>query len=282
MKRNKIIIDKDAFVGISVRDLCNFAQNHFLILPLVLHDECATDAEKREELFERFRKVILSHGCICPSGRDVVKKEGQTLQPYGSLAQIYETNRMRQEFKEGYVLSTPNNVNDIHGGHIGAAQILLDLHEKVAKAITPKILEEAEEERGSLEANKLERFKLWIRAVESTDIHKIGISTFSCLMDAPEKFCLSPDWVTWHFVRVASVLALDYAFLKKGKGRKKELINAEHDVQDIEYVYLLSRADGLLTRDKKLVTPLAKTAFPDKDILSSIGQVPKEYICNWS
>ena len=58
--------------------------------------------------------------------------------------------------------------------------------------------------------------------------------------------------------------------------------HAEHDYQDMEYVLLLSRADSLLTRDKKLVKPLAKAAFPEKDVFSSLDEVPDEYLCNWS
>jgi len=42
------------------------------------------------------------------------------------------------------------------------------------------------------------------------------------------------------------------------------------------------RADGLLTRDKKLVTPLAQAAFPEKDVFFSLDEVPDEYLCNWS
>ncbi len=113
------------------------------------------------------------------------------------------------------------------------------------------------------------------------DIHKIGISVFSCLTDSPEKFCLSRNWVTWHYLRLVAVLALEYWFLRKGKGGKKELINTEHDLQDIEYVYLLSRADALLTRDKKFVKPLAQATFPDKDVFSGLDEVPEEYVCHW-
>lgn len=278
----KLIIDKDTFVGINLDELCNFARNHFLILPLVLHDECATNVEKREELFEKFRTLILSGSHMCMAGRHIVQKEGQTLQPHSSLADTDETNRMRRKFKKGYVLSKPDSVDDIHEGHVDAAYLALEKNEEVANAIALKKLKEAKEKRGFLEANKLERFKFWVGAVELVDIHRIAISTFSYLTDSPEKFCLSRSWVTWHFVRLASVLALDYAFLRKGKGGTKELTKAEHDLHDIEYVYLMSRADGLLTRDKKLVKPLAQAAFPEKDVFSGLDEVPDEYLCHWS
>jgi hypothetical protein len=62
-----------------------------------------------------------------------------------------------------------------------------------------------------------------------------------------------------------------------GSGR----VAVEHDLQDITYVLLLSRGDGLLTRDKDLVIPLAKAAFPEKDVFSSLEEVPKDYLGDW-
>jgi hypothetical protein len=56
---------------------------------------------------------------------------------------------------------------------------------------------------------------------------------------------------------------------------------AQHDVLDVEYVVLLSHADGILTRDKKMVKPLARAAFPNKDVFSSPAEVPDEYLCHW-
>jgi hypothetical protein len=42
----------------------------------------------------------------------------------------------------------------------------------------------------------------------------------------------------------------------------------------MEYVLLLSRADGILTNDQSLIKPLAQAAFPDKQVFSSIGEIP--------
>ena len=98
MQLKSIILDKSAFVGMNLNDLCNFARNYFLILPMVLHDECAENKEKRQQLFERFRRIILSDGYICQAGRDIVEKEAQTLQPYGFLADLDKTARWQKEF----------------------------------------------------------------------------------------------------------------------------------------------------------------------------------------
>jgi hypothetical protein len=62
----------------------------------------------------------------------------------------------------------------------------------------------------------------------------------------------------------------------------KELEKAEHDLYDVEYVMLLSRADAILTKDEKLVGPLARAAFPQKDMFSSLEEVPESYRCDWA
>jgi hypothetical protein len=73
----------------------------------------------------------------------------------------------------------------------------------------------------------------------------------------------------------------DYYWLRQ-KGGPPGDNRAEHDYQDIEYVLLLSRADGIITRDKKLVEPLARAAFPEKDVFSSLEEVPESYRCDWT
>ncbi|MGD8786803.1 MAG: hypothetical protein PVJ60_05225 [Phycisphaerales bacterium] len=79
---------------------------------------------------------------------------------------------------------------------------------------------------------------------------------------------------------MASILAKEYYYLSQ-MGGIPGIRRAEHDYQDMEYVLLLSRADGILTRDEKLVKPLAQAAFPEKDIFSNLDEVPEEYICHW-
>lgn len=281
MKPKPIIIDKDAFEGMNLNDLCNFARDHFLILPMVLHDECAKNKEKRQQLFKRFRKIILSDGYICQAGRDIVEKEAQTLQPYGFLADLDKTARWQKEFKKGAIIGVPNENEIVHAGHVDSAETLLSQYKKVVGEVGQEIFKAAVNEVKRSKADRQQRFKIWTQVVEDLDIHKLSVHLLSQFGGSPEKYCPSSDWVTWHYLRIAAILTFEYKFLE-GKPGKNQLTNAVHDLQDSEYVFLLSRADGLLTRDKKLVTPLAKAAFPEKDVFSSLDEVPEEYICHWS
>jgi hypothetical protein len=43
-----------------------------------------------------------------------------------------------------------------------------------------------------------------------------------------------------------------------------------------------AKANGMITRDKKLVEPLAHAAFPEKDVFSSLKDVPVSYRRDWA
>lgn len=284
MKLKQVIIDKDAFVGINLKDLCDFAHNHFLILPLVLYDECSTNEEKQQELLSRFCKLLLSDGYICASGIDIVRKEGETLKPYGFLADLDGTNKWRKALKEDPRLINPNNDDDIRERRMEVAKFLLEYNKEIAKKLATEKNRKVETQRSLLEADRFERFKFWIQAIDCQNIHEILVKEKELLKftNSQDRFCLSSAWISWHFVRLAYVLYFDYSFLNKGRGGEHERLRALHDLNDIEYVLLLSRVDGLLTRDEKLVKPLAQAAFPEKDVFSSLDEVPDEYICHWS
>jgi len=280
MKTKPIIIDKSAFVGINLDDLCNFANNHFLILPLVLHDECATNQKEGQALLRRFQRLIASGGNICQEGRYIVEKEGQTLRPYGLLANHDETERWRKAFEEGKILAVPPDIGNVRKSHKDSARITLDLHEKVTDEIGGEKFRIAANEVRKSAVNRHERFKIWVRVVDTLDIHRIAACVLTKFTNTPDKYCLSADWVTWHYLRISTICTFEYTFLK-GKPGKNQQRNAEHDLQDEEYVWLLSRADGLLTRDKKLISSLAKAAFPEKDVFSNLNEVTEDYKCNW-
>ena len=86
--------------------------------------------------------------------------------------------------------------------------------------------------------------------------------------------------MSWQLVRLTDAIVQNYYYLRQLGGVPGEK-RAEHDYQDMEYILLLSRADGLLTKDNGCLS-LAKAAFPDKDVFSDLEEVPEDYICNWS
>lgn len=117
------------------------------------------------------------------------------------------------------------------------------------------------------------RLKTWVQAMNPLQ------SKFIEKMRPDIASCLSPDWYTWHSDRLRLGLALEWAYQKAKSGEIPTIKRASHDFHDMQYVTYLSRADGLLTKDNDCRL-LAKAAFPDKDVFSSLDEVPAEYVCN--
>ncbi len=276
----QLIIDKNVFQGTGTKQLCQFVKNHLLILPEVLFYECATDKEDTEEkLLYRIRDVMLAGGYTCPNSSHIVRKEGRTLQPYGYLPDLGETLAIRKEFEKYTKVSKSPSIKNIQRDAMSSAQTLCDLAKRVTSIIASKEPEASKAARSS-ESTRLERFGWWANMTNNEDIHKLMIDKGRDLTNSPDKYCLSSDWASWHYLRLISVVCSENIFLA-GKSGDIYIEHAEHDLQDLEYVLLLSRADGLLTRDDGCAC-LAKTTFPDKDVFPNIAKVPNEYVCHWS
>ena len=116
------------------------------------------------------------------------------------------------------------------------------------------------------------------------DIHDMAVRSLpSDGIKDRDQFCLSDGWMTWHRIRLTLAIVYEWWYKNQtGTLPEEKETYAEHDDQDMEYVLLLSRADAIITCDKKLVEPLAKAAFPKKDVFSSLEEVPESYRCDWA
>jgi hypothetical protein len=273
-----LIIDKSLFQGTSPEKLTCFVKKYFTILPDVLYFECATALENKEHLLELFRNMILNGAHICKSWWSIIKSEAQTLLPYGSLVDLSMINVVRETFRDNPRPYNPEDANKLLGNHLGVANGLIcstDHFDKKMISEAPEVIKEIRKMDGSKKSMP-ERLSYWAYLVDSEDIHKLAVAWLSELTNNPEQYCLSKDWFTWQYLRLFMIKKFEMNFLWH-KGGRFGPNNIEHDLQDIQYVSFLSRADGLLTRDKKLVDPLAKAAFPEKDVFSSIDEVTEDY-----
>jgi hypothetical protein len=286
MNQRQILIDKCAFQGIAGGLLCSFVQDHFLVLPHLLYGEIATDSDddRRKDILGRFEKVLLSGAYWAPSARFMIEREARSLQPYGFLADLTETSSARGRFCRGRTLSS-DLAGDAVASYLDSARVVLEDSQMICRTVVPRILAQADTRRAELERCREHRHQFWIGEIDGTDalnVHEIAVSAFQRWTRVPDKFCLSKEWVSWQYIRLATVLNLEYAFLKKGRGGTKEHRAAEHDLHDLEYVVLLSRADAIITRDNRFVEPLARAAFPEKDVFSSLEEVSGSYRSGWA
>ena len=284
MEPKQIVIDKSTFLGMKLDDLCNFAKDHCLIIPEVLIYECMTSNNMKErKLLQCCKKLIVSGAYYCPRSVTYLKWEARNTSPYpwflpdlGKTDLIRKKNSIRQE----HTFDT-KELREIYNLHYSIAKgILSDTSNKLKVKMNlkrPDIVLRIKK----MSQNKTNRFTEWFESIDKFNMHDTAVTKL------PEKFikdkahfCLSREWITWQYFRIITVLVDDYYYRNEtGGSPKNERI--EHDFQDMEYVLLLSRADVLITGDK-FVKALSKTAFPKKDVFSSLDEVPEDYKCNWT
>ncbi len=280
MKPKQIVIDKDAFTGINFDRLCNFAKNHLLILPDILCYECHTDFRIKPRRTLTHCKQLIQYGayyCSCSTG--FLRCEGSSLEPYPWFLPDLEVMCRIKNGTSGNGVA--NAMQMFKARSDVACRLFVDTIDRICKRASSELQDSLKKIQSQGIKDRFAKFLNHIGA------NKDQMRDFA-LRSMPagwvknlNRFCLSDKWISWHYFRLVRVIAMEYSCrgLSGGAPTKK---HAEHDYQDMEYVLLLSRADSLLTRDKKLVKPLAKAAFPEKDVFSSLDEVPDEYLCNWS
>ena len=279
----QLVVDKDVFQGISTDDLCDFTRSHFLILPDDLYYECATTDRKQQELLDRFRDVILAGGCICPRRNKIIQEEAESLSPYGTLVDMRTISAVRKTFQKNSRPYKPEEVETAKANELQMAQMIIDFADGFTRKLASEQPERLTEIRrcDSSKTGRSDRLVEWAESVDSQDIHHASEEMFKGFTNRPDEFCLSDEWVSWHFLRLYLILLMERTF-SRHTGDTSGQISVEHDLQDITYVLLLTRADGLLTREKDLVIPLAKAAFPEKDVFSRLDEVSEEYLGDWN
>ncbi|HNY77522.1 MAG: hypothetical protein RBS72_04755 [Sedimentisphaerales bacterium] len=143
--------------------------------------------------------------------------------------------------------------------------------------------------RGNVDANLMRslpgdtglRLTQILKIIDTFDIHDMALRQIrEDRISDKSRFCSSPDWMAWHHVRLTLALVQEYHYMRSVGGDPAQQ-RAEHDYQDMEYVLLLSRADAVITQDKRLAA-LARAAFPEKDVFSGLEEVPDSYRCDWA
>jgi len=135
----------------------------------------------------------------------------------------------------------------------------------IARRLYEDISENEESMEGSCKptnTNKEERFKKWIQNIDKSNFMNIAIEAWFGKQISSHA---DTNWFTWQCTRLWFAYIIDWCHKKslRGSSEKKDISN---DFYDMEPVLYLLRADGFLTNDTELEIPLAKAAFPNKDL----------------
>lgn len=270
----KIIIDKTVFQGTSTEYLIEFARSHFLILSEVLLYECLTTDRDKDRLLDRFREVVLAGGKICPSRNEIIHAEAELLSPYGELIDSHKTFEIRETFrnnKKPYNLTT---VEERYSKEIEFSRYIINSAKPFFDEVEQKNFELYEASRKVDTSKKEQLGRLESQGIffNSQDMHLASTKIFKGITNKPHKFCLSDEWISWHFLRLFFIYLSDKFLIMHHDGSSPADEKIEHDIQDLTYVMLMSRAEVLLTNDNGLKC-LSKAAFPDKDVFSNIKEI---------
>jgi hypothetical protein len=272
-----LVIDKNRFQGIPPVLLLEFVKNYRVVLPYSLCVECLmSDDDKGMRptkdpvvLLKKLDNVVKAGAYVGYSSAKLFQKERETLRAVDSVVDKEGT----QNFWEGTINVERNFVQEEAKRCQASFEPIIGLSRQFAMTYFGNVQKKdlCSEFRGDRETCDIERFKKWLEVADKMK-DALLVHSFPDVASTIET-----DWYTWQFVRIWWAWIIDWACRRNYSGPLIENQDISNDIYDMEYVAYLSRADGILTRDKSLVVPLAKAAFPDRDVFSCIEDVPKSY-----
>ena len=278
-----LVIDKCAFQGIQEPLLIEFVNNYNVVLPYVLGIECLMSENKQTAkqgkdpigLLHRVDDVVKAGAYFGRSSRSILQEEKKSRRSVGSLIDEDVTQRIR----EGRLILTKDLVE--HEARIcrQTFQPLCDFLSQLALTYLTNIQKKdlhsdfQKEIQGTC---TVDRFRKWLQVAQQMKTAILDYWIPDMVSD------IMDEWYTWQVIRLWWAWTIEWAGKRAHIPQRIHTFDVSNDLYDMEYVAYLSRAEGLLTHDERLVVPLAQAAFPDKDVFSSLDEVPEEYLCHWS
>jgi len=266
-----LIIDKSIFHGTKVDTLKKLAKNHQLILPYIMYVECViSESETRGaskdplKLVSKFLDVVKSGAYAGKSPAGILEEEKAKNAAISSIIDEKETELMRKGTIDKNI-----DIKKISSDNQKALEPTIrfvqkwaeELHKNICKKrLQKKFVEEAQEDL-------VKRLKKMLFCVDKQkkDIIKKFLSDEGCYFKT--------DRWSWQLLRLCLTWGIELASKRNQSGPSFENRDISNDIYDMYYVACLFKADGLITGDERLVKPLAKTAFPEKNIFSAAVDV---------
>lgn len=273
-----LILDKSVFQGTTYNELIRFVKCHCVILPRVLCVECAIsqkgDPPKNSKdpmhLTQKILDVVKNGAYIGKSPGKIIEEEKSRNAAIESLIDVEETQTM----KEGILDENPD-LEKVREECDKAFKSTIDFMEQWMDQCHNNMVKMGLEKdfREEVDENDLVgRLTRWLQAIDEKKSDNLDH------FFGNGRNVMKADRWEWQLLRLCLAWGTELACRRNKSGSSfdnyKELSN---DIFDIHYVSHLSQVDGLITSDKTLVQPLAKAAFPGKDIFDSIDDVPYCY-----
>jgi len=275
-----LVIDKCCFQGTSGSRLIEFVREYQVFLPHALAIECLTsdDCDGRKplknpiDLLHRVEALVKAGAYFGRSSVSIHKEEKARR---CGVVQFID-KETTQVIRAGTVALTEDFVRreaeECRKAFAPLVKLVSDLGRAFVATIKEKAMSDGFQEE-IRETGKVERFGKWLQVADRSrnDILQKWIGSLAS--DVTEQ------WYTWQVIRLWYGWAIEWAGRRANTDDTTLQPDVSNDFYDMEYVASLLRADGLLTGDKRLVEPLARAAFSEKDVFSSLEEVPESYRC---
>ena len=271
-----LVIDKSVFHGTSTHHLVEFVKNHCIILPFAMVAECLMSKIGAFDLLHRFQMCVRSGANVGMGATSALNSEKQTCTPLSNIVDWETTIAIR--------VGSFNTGSDFLSLEAQQCEKTYRPQYDRLRDMGWKHFINAEKKKGLVDKFQEsyrntpfgERLEQWLRVI---DMSKMSIFSYFC----PEySKHLDLDWFTWHYIRLHYAWGIEWVCKRSAGGdsyEQRHIREISNDYWDIEYVVCLCRADGILTNDNKLVSPLARAAFPARDVFSCLDEVTEDYRC---
>ncbi len=276
-----LVIDKSCFHGTTEPHLIEFVQKYQVLLPHALAIEClvSDDCNGRKPSKNPIRllhtvEVLVKAGAYF--GRSSVSIHKEEKEGRRAVVQIID-KETTEVIQTGTLSLTADSVGreaeECRKAFDPLVKPVRELGCAFAATIKEKAMSDGFQEE-IRETGEVERFRKWLQVADRGRKYILQKWIPSLAADVTE------EWYTWQVIRLWYGWAIEWAGKRASTDGATLQPDISNDFYDMEYVASLSRADGLLTGDKKLVEPLARAAFPGKDVFSSLDEVPESYRCD--
>lgn len=284
-----LIIDKSVFHKSVIHknftdQLIKFVQSHLVVLPHALVVECiisddeggSKPVKNPENLLEKVVILIKAGAYIAYSPHEIFRQEKNTKKSIDCIID----NEGTKLIKESEVNLTRDKINRESELAKKAFQPGIDFCKEFATTYYKNIEKRGLQRKWRIWANRndienINRLEDWLNAAD-----KKRDEILQRLLSSIRPYVTDSNdlWFSWQLLRVYCAWGIDWAFKRNQSGPSFKG-DIENDFYDMEYVACLINADGILTKDENLVIPLAKAAFPEKDVFSCLDEVTEDYRC---
>jgi len=257
-----LVVDKSIFHTLSHCDekLCAFVKNYNVVLPHTLATECVISEKKQgkdpEKLLTGLDKAIKAGAKMGHQSSELLKAERMTLCPVKSVVDEVTTQQLRDSTLE----ISKDSIKQAANHCLEVSKPKIDSILNIAETLFKNVCQKQDFKKNFSNPTQIEkRFERWIKYTDRS-MKNILKKEFSEQISS----CADSNWYTWQLTRLLFAYCWDWSHKKTLNNNIKKV--RSNDFYDIEPVLYLSRVDGLLTNDQKLQVPLAKAAFPAKDV----------------